>query len=142
MGTKQDGPQAVEWMTRAAEQGNPSAHFNLGIIRVFFPEDLKQQRQVSLEQDPVIGMMHLNLAAEQGHEPSQMVLPFLNKKRYPKLANHARAKAKLRKKKHPRKLAQNRDYPDSTIEMHFKLEGGQIKFGDANINAKLEWSLL
>ena len=41
LGTKQDGPQAVEWMTRAAEQGNPSAHFNLGIIRVFFPKELK-----------------------------------------------------------------------------------------------------
>jgi hypothetical protein len=25
--------------------------------------------------------------------------------------------------------------------MDFKIEGGQIKFGDANINAKLEWSL-
>jgi len=26
--------------------------------------------------------------------------------------------------------------------MDFKIEGGQIKFGDANINARLEWSLL
>ena len=141
LGTKQDGPQAVESLTRAAEQGNPSAHFNLGIIRVFFPEDLKQQRQVSLEQDPVTGMMHFNLAAEQGHEPSQMVLPFLNQEQYPKLAYPAQAKAKLWKKNHSRKLARNRDYPDSTIEMDFKIEGGQIKFMDANINAKLVWSL-
>ena len=74
LGTKQDGPQAVEWMTRAAEQGNPSAHFNLGIIRVFFPEELKQRWKVSLEQDSVTGMMHINLAAEQGHEPSKMML--------------------------------------------------------------------
>ncbi len=141
LGTKQNGPQAVESLTRAAEQGNPSAHFNLGIIRVFFPEDLKQQRQVSLEQDPVTGMMHINLAAEQGHEPSKMMLPFLNKKQYPKLAYPAQAKAKFWKKQHRRKLVRNRDYPDSTIEMDFKIEGGQIKFMDANINAKLVWSL-
>ena len=141
LGTKQDGPQAVEWITRASEQGNPSAHFNLGIIRVFFPEELKQRWKVSLEQDPVTGMMHINLAAEQGHEPSQMMLQFLNQKRHPKLAYPAQAKAKLWKKKHPRKLAGNRDYPDSTIEMDFKIEGGQIKFMDANINTKLVWSL-
>ncbi len=141
LGTKQDGPQAVEWMTLAAEQGNLSAHFNLGIILVFFPEELKQRWQVSLEQDPVTGMMHINLAAEQGHEPSKMMLQFLNQKRHPKLAYPAQAKAKLWKKKHPRKLARNRDYPDSTIEMDFKIEGGQIKFMDANINAKLVWSL-
>ena len=141
LGTKQDGPQAVEWMTRAAEQGNPSAHFNLGIIRVFFPEELKQRWKVSLEQDSVTGMMHINLAAEQGHEPSKMMLQFLNQKRHPKLAYPAQAKAKLWKKKHPRKLAWNRDYPDSTIEMDFKIEGGQIKFMDANINTKLVWSL-
>ena len=141
LGTKQDGPQAVEWMTRAAEQGNPSAHFNLGIIRVFFPEELKQRWKVSLEQDSVTGMMHINLAAEQGHEPSKMMLQFLNQKRHPKLAYPAQAKAKLWKKNHPRKLARNRDYPDSTIEMDFKIEGGQIKFMDANINAKLVWSL-
>ena len=141
LGTKQNGPQAVESLTRAAEQGNPSAHFNLGIIRVFFPEDLKQQWQVSLEQDPVTGMMHFNLAAEQGYEPSQMVLPFLNQEQYPKLAYTAQAKAKLWKKQHRQKLVRNRDYPDSTIEMDFKIEGGQIKFMDANINTKLVWSL-
>ena len=141
LGTKQDGPQAVEWITRASEQGNPSAHFNLGIIRVFFPKELKQRWKVSLEQDPVTGMMHINLAAEQGHEPSQMMLQFLNQKRHPKLAYPAQAKAKLWKKKHPRKLVRNRDYPDSTIEMDFKIEGGQIKFMDANINTKLVWSL-
>ena len=141
LGTKQDGPQAVEWITRASEQGNPSAHFNLGIIRVFFPKELKQRWKVSLEQDPVTGMMHINLAAEQGHEPSKMMLQFLNQKKHPKLAYPAQAKANLWKKKHPRKLAPNLDYPDSTIEMDFKIEGGQIKFMDANINAKLVWSL-
>ena len=87
------------------------------------------------------GMMHINLAAEQGHEPSKMMLQFINQKRHPKLAYPAQAKANLWKKKHPRKLARNRDYPDSTIEMEFKIEGGQIKFMDANINAKLVWSL-
>ena len=87
------------------------------------------------------GMMHINLAAEQGHEPSKMMLQFLNQKRHPKLAYPAQSKAKLWKKNHPRKLARNRDYPDSTIEMDFKIEGGQIKFMDANINAKLVWSL-
>ena len=142
LGTNQDGPQAVEWLTRASEQGNPSAHFNLGIIRVFFPKELKQRWKVSLEQDPVTGMMHINLAAEQGHEPSKMMLQFLNQKRHPKLAYPAQAKANLWKKNHPRKLARNRDYPDSTIEMEFKIEGGQIKFMDANINAKLVWSLV
>jgi TPR repeat protein/mannose-6-phosphate isomerase-like protein (cupin superfamily) len=141
LGTKQDGPQAVEWMTLSSKQGNPSAHFNLGIIRVFFPEELKQRWKVSLEQDHVTGMMHINLAAEQGHEPSQKMLQFLNKKRHPKLAYPAQAKAKLWKKKHPQKHARNRDYPDSIIEMDFKIEGGQIKFMDANINAKLVWSL-
>lgn len=141
LGTKQDGPQSIEWLTRASEQGNPSAHFNLGIIRVFFPKELKQRWKVSLEQDPVTGMMHINLAAEQGHEPSKMMLQFLNQKRHPKLAYPAQAKANLWKKNHPRKLARNRDYPDSTIEMDFKIEGGQIKFMDANINAKLVWSL-
>jgi len=85
--------------------------------------------------------MHINLAAEQGHEPSKMMLQFLNQKRHPKLAYPAQAKANLWKKNHPRKLARNRDYPDSTIEMDFKIEGGQIKFMDANINAKLVWSL-
>ena len=141
LGTKQDGPQAIEWITRASEQGNPSAHFNLGIIRVFFPKELKQRWKVSLEQDPVTGMMHINLAAEQGHEPSKMMLQFLNQKKHPELAYPAQAKANLWKKKHPRKLAPNLDYPDSTIEMDFKIEGGQIKFMDANINAKLVWSL-
>ena len=33
------------------------------------------------------------------------------------------------------------DYPDSTVQMDSKIEGGQIKFGDVNINAKLKWSL-
>jgi len=141
LGTKQDGPQAIEWITRASEQGNPSAHFNLGIIRVFFPKELKQRWKVSLEQDPVTGMMHINLAAEQGHEPSKMMLQFLNQKKHPELAYPAQAKANLWKKKHPRKLSPNLDYPDSTIEMDFKIEGGQIKFMDANINAKLVWSL-
>ena len=65
LGTKQDGIQAVEWITRASELSNPSAHFNLGIIRVFFPKELKQRWKVSLEQDSVTGMMHINLAAEQ-----------------------------------------------------------------------------
>ena len=95
LGTKQDGLQAVEWITRASEQGNPSAHFNLGIIRVFFPKELKQRWKVSLEQDSMTGMMHINLAAEQGHEPSKMMLQFLNQKRHPKLAYPAQAKAKL-----------------------------------------------
>ena len=141
LGTKQDGIQAVEWITRASELGNPSAHFNLGIIRVFFPKELKQRWKVSLEQDSVTGMMHINLASEQGHEPSKMMVQFLNNKKHPELAYPAQAKAKLWKNKYPRKLAPNRDYPDSTIEMYFKIEGGQIKFMDANIYAKLEWSL-
>ena len=141
LGTKQDGPQAVEWMTRAAEQGNPSAHFNLGIIRVFFPQDLKKRWKVSLKQDSVIGMMHLNLAAEQKHEPSQMVLQFLNQKQHSELAAPARDRAKQWKKQHLWKTPFNRDYPDSIIQMDFKIEGGQIKFGDANINAKLVWRL-
>jgi len=141
LGTKQDGIQAVEWITRASELSNPSAHFNLGIIRVFFPKELKQRWKVSLEQDSVTGMMHINLAAEQGHEPSKMMLQFLNNKKHPELAYPAQAKAKLWKNKYPRKLAPNRDYPDSTIEMYFKIEGGQIKFMDANIYAKLVWSL-
>ena len=141
LGTKQDGIQAVEWITLASEQSNPSAHFNLGIIRVFFPKELKQRWKVSLEQDSVTGMMHINLAAEQGHEPSKMMLQFLNNKKHPELAYPAQAKAKLWKNKYPRKLAPNRDYPDSTIEMYFKIEGGQIKFMDANIYAKLVWSL-
>jgi len=141
LGTKQDGPQAVEWITRASEQGNPSAHFNLGIIRVFFPKELKQRWKVSLEQDPVTGMMHINLAAEQGHEPSKMMLQFLNQKKHPELASPAQSKANLWKNKYPRKLTRNRVYPDSIIEMDFKIEGGQIKFMDANINAKLAWSL-
>ncbi len=142
LGTKQDGIQAVEWITRASELGNPSAHFNLGIIRVFFPKELKQRWKVSLEQDPLTGMMHINLAAEQGHEPSKMMLQFLNQKKHPELAYPAQAKASLWKNKYPRKLARNPDYPDSNTEMDFKIEGGQIKFMDANINAKLVWSPL
>ena len=46
LGTKQDGIQAVEWITRASELGNASAHFNLGIIRVFFPKELKAPPQL------------------------------------------------------------------------------------------------
>ncbi len=141
LGTEQNGPQAVKRLTRAAELGNHSSHFNLGIIRVFFPEDLKQRWQVSLKQDPLIGMMHLNLATEQKHEPAQMVLQFLNQKRHPDLASTASEKAKQWKKQHLRKTEFNPDYPDSSVLMDFKIEGGQIKFGDANINAKLEWSL-
>ena len=142
LGTKQDGIQAVEWITRASELGNPSAHFNLGIIRVFFPKELKQRWKVSLEQDPLMGMMHINLAAEQGHEPSKMMLQFLNNKKHPELAYPAKAKASLWKNKYPSKVERNPDYPDSNTEMDFKIEGGQIKFMDANINAKLVWSLL
>ena len=141
LGTEQNGPQAVVKLTRAAEKGNPSAHFNLGIIRAFFPQDLKKRWKVSLKQDPVIGMMHLNLAAEQKHEPSQMVLQFLNQKQHPELADPARDRAKQWKKQHLWKTAFNMDYPDSIVQMDFKIEGGQIKFGDANINAKLKWSL-
>jgi len=142
LGTKQDGIQAIEWITRASELGNPSAHFNLGIIRVFFPKELKQRWKVSLDQDPLMGMMHINLASEQGHEPSKMMLQFLNQKRHPELAYPARAKASLWKNKYPSKVERNTDYPDSNTEMDFKIEGGQIKFMDANINAKLEWSPL
>ena len=142
LGTKQDGIQAVEWITRASELGNPSAHFNLGIIRVFFPKELKQRWRVSLEQDSVTGMMHINLAAEQGHEPSKMMLQFLNNKKHPELAYPAKAKASLWKNKYPSKVERNPDYPDSNTEMDFKIEGGQIKFMDANIYAKLIWSTL
>ena len=142
LGTKQDGIQAVEWITRASELGNPSAHFNLGIIRVFFPKELKQRWKVSLDQDPLMGMMHINLAAEQGHEPSKMMLQFLNQKRHPELAYPAKAKASLWKNKYPSKVERNPDYPDSNTEMDFKIEGGQIKFMDANINSKLVWSPL
>ena len=142
LGTKQDGIQAVEWITRASELGNPSAHFNLGIIRVFFPKELKQRWRVSLEQDSVTGMMHINLAAEQGHEPSKMMLQFLNNKKHPELAYPAKAKASLWKNKYPSKVERNPDYPDSNTEMDFKIEGGQIKFMDANIYAKLVWSPL
>ena len=142
LGTKQDGIQAVEWITRASELGNPSAHFNLGIIRVFFPKELKQRWKVSLDQDPLMGMMHINLAAEQGHEPSKMMLQFLNNKKHPELAYPAKAKASLWKNKYPSKVERNPDYPDSNTEMDFKIEGGQIKFMDANINAKLVWSPL
>ena len=142
LGTKQDGIQAVEWITRASELGNPSAHFNLGIIRVFFPKELKQRWKVSLDQDPLMGMMHINLAAEQGHEPSKMMLQFLNQKRHPELAYPAKAKASLWKNNYPSKVERNPDYPDSNTEMDFKIEGGQIKFMDANINAKLVWSPL
>ena len=142
LGTKQDGIQAVEWITRASELGNPSAHFNLGIIRVFFPKELKQRWRVSLEQDSVTGMMHINLAAEQGHEPSKMMIQFLNNKKHPELAYPAKAKASLWKNKYPSKVERNPDYPDSNTEMDFKIEGGQIKFMDANIYAKLVWSPL
>jgi len=87
-------------------------------------------------------MMHINLAAEQGHEPSKMMLQFLNNKKHPELAYPAKAKASLWKNKYPSKVERNPDYPDSNTEMDFKIEGGQIKFMDANINAKLVWSPL
>ena len=64
LGVEQDGEQAVQLLTLSAQQGNASAHFNLGIIHVFYPENLMQKLGVSLDQNLTKGMMHLKNASE------------------------------------------------------------------------------
>jgi len=49
-------------MTRAAEQGHASAHFNLSVIQIFFPDDLRKQVGLSSKKDVIVGLMHLKLA--------------------------------------------------------------------------------
>ena len=98
VGVEHNPDRGLSLLNQAAEKKVPSAHFNLGIIRVFFPEDLKKRLKVSLKQDLVIGMMYLNLAAKQKHEPSQMVLNFLNQKQHPELSEPARDRVKQWKK--------------------------------------------
>ena len=155
LGVEQDGEEAVKLLTLSAQQGDASAHFNLGIIHVFYPGKLMQKLGISLEQNLTKGMMHLKFASEKVsfsdklHKNAVLVWNFLSRHQHPELLKPSRDMSSKWKKEHRRKVnkyntllkIQRRKYPDLTLQMYFKLEGGQVKLLDADINTKLEWSL-
>ena len=155
LGVEQDGEEAVKLLTLSAQQGDASAHFNLGIIHVFYPEKLMQKLGISLEQNLTKGMMHLKFASEKAssldklHENAVLVWNFLSRHQHPELLEPSRDMSSKWKKEHRRKVnkyntllkIQRRKYPDITLQMYFKLEGGQVILLDADIYTKLEWSL-
>jgi TPR repeat protein len=155
LGVEQDGEEAVQLLTLSAQQGNASAHFNLGIIHVFYPENLMQKLGISLDQNLTKGMMHLKIASEiassldQLHENAVQVWNYLSRHKHPELLEPSRDLSRKWKKEHQRKVnksntllkIQRRKYPDVTLQMYFKIEGGQVKLLDSYINSKLEWSL-
>ena len=155
LGVEQDGKEAVQLLTLSAQQGNASAHFNLGIIHVFYPENLMQKLGVSLDQNLTKGMMHLKIASEiassleQLHENSVQVWNYLSRHKHPELLKPSRDLSRKWGKEHQRKVNKSNTllkihrlkYPDVTLQMYFKLEGGQVKLLESHINTKLEWSL-
>ena len=155
LGVEQDGEEAVQLLTLSAQQGNASAHFNLGIIHVFYPEDLMQKLGISLEQSLTKGMMHLKIASEiansldQLHENSVQVWNYLSRHKHPELLKPSRDLSRKWAKEHRRKFNKSNvllkihrlKYPDVTLQMYFKLEGGQVKLLESHINSKLEGAL-
>ena len=155
LGVEQDGEEAVKLLTLSAQQGDASAHFNLGIIHVFYAQELMQKLGISLEQNLTKGMMHLKFASEKAsssdklHENAVQVWNFLSRHQHPELLEPSREMSRKWKREHQRKVnkyntllkIQRRKYPDVTLQMYFKLESGQVELQDADINTKLEWSL-
>ena len=60
-GVPQDYKQAVKWYTKAAEQGNAKAQYNLGVMYA---------KGQGVPQDNVYAHMWFNLAAANGNEPA------------------------------------------------------------------------
>jgi len=65
-----DMPHAIEWFTRAAENGNAKAQHRLGIAYLTGTDGMF----LSLPKDPPKGLRWLNSAAEQGNRDSQWAL--------------------------------------------------------------------
>ena len=61
-GVPQDYKTAVKWYTLAAEQGNVSAHYNLGIM---------YNKGLGVPQDYKTAVKWFTLSAEQGHAEAQ-----------------------------------------------------------------------
>ncbi len=92
-----------------------------------------------LEQDTLNGMMHLGLASNAGLEKAMKIWAFLSQRKHPELVEPVKVRIYQWNRQLQRKSRSKPDFPNTTLEMHFKLEGGQIKFMDADINTKLEW---
>lgn len=133
---EQNAVQAKALMTRAAEQGHSSAHFNLGVIEVFFPDDFRKQLGLPLEKDVFSGLMHLKLAEEQGLKEAVTIWQALKPQLNPDLTHLVDGKVEEWKRLHPIAATGSYVYPSSDVRMRFKVtESGELQFTELNIAA-------
>lgn len=135
---EQNVSKAIALMTSAAKQGHPSAHFNLSVIEIFFPNDLRKQMGLSLEKDFLSGLMHLKLAQEKQLEGAITVWQSLQSQFTPELTALVEGKLKSWKEKHPIAYRGSYIYPNSDVGIHFKVaKSGQPLLSELDIRAAL-----
>lgn len=140
---EQNAVQAKALMTRAAEQGHSSAHFNLGVIEVFFPDDFRKKLGLPLEKDVLSGMMHIKLAEEQGLKEAFTIWQALKPQLNQDLTGLIDRKLKEWKDKHPIVSTGSYVYPSSDVRVRFKFtESGELQFTELNIAAVINWDTM
>ena len=135
---EQNASKAIALMTLAAKQGHPSAHFNLSVIEIFFPDDLRKQVGLSSKKDVLNGLMHLKLAQEKNLEGAITVWQSLQSQFNPELSALIEGKVKAWKDKHPIAYRGSYIYPSSEVGIHFKVaKSGQPLLTELDIRAGL-----
>jgi len=117
----QNASKAMALMTRAAEQGHVSAHFNLSVIEIFFPDDFRKQVGLSSKKDVHSGLMHLKLAQEKNLNGAITIWQSLQSQFNPELSALVEGKVKAWKDKHPIAYRGSYIYPSSDVGIHFKV---------------------
>jgi hypothetical protein len=135
---EQNGSKVMALMTLAAEQGHASAHFNLSVIQIFFPDDLRKQVGLSSKKDVIVGLMHLKLAQEKKLEGAITVWQSLQSQFNPELSALVEGKVKAWKEEHPIAFRGSYVYPSSDVGIHFKVaKSGQPLLTELDIRAGL-----
>ena len=135
---EKNASKAMTLMTQAAEQGHASAHFNLGVIQIFFPDDFRKQVGLPPNKDVLRGLMHLKLAQEKQLNGAIIIWQSLQSKLNPGLSNLVEGEVKAWKDKHPITLRGSYVYPSIDVGIHFKVDkSGQPLLNELDIRAGL-----
>jgi len=135
---EQNASKAMDLMTRAAKQGHSSAHFNLSVIQIFFPDDFRKQVGLSSKKDVLSGLMHLKIAQEKKINGAITIWQSLQSQFNPELSNLVEGKVKAWKDKHPIAYRGSYIYPSIDVGIHFKVDkSGQPLLTELDIRAGL-----
>jgi len=135
---EQNASKAMDLMTRAAKQGHSSAHFNLSVIQIFFPDDFRKQVGLSSKKDVLSGLMHLKIAQEKKLNGAITIWQSLQSQFNPELSNLVEGKVKAWKDKHPIAYRGSYIYPSIDVGIHFKVDkSGQPLLTELDIRAGL-----